>query len=72
MFQKFQIFNKFQMFQKFQNVDIVTEHFYPAITQRKGLLAHMYNHILIPTARFIPEWVMRPFGFHLVITGFKK
>lgn len=61
-----------KMFSKFKNLRIETEHYYPVITNRNGLLAEMYNHILVPATRHIPTSIIRPFGFHLVISGFKE
>jgi ubiquinone/menaquinone biosynthesis C-methylase UbiE len=51
------------------NVDV--EYYYPTPTKKRCFLAFLFNHLFVPLSRLIPAVMMKPLGWHLVISGAK-
>jgi ubiquinone/menaquinone biosynthesis C-methylase UbiE len=60
------------MFGNLQDLEVCFEHYRPVRTRRSGLLACLYNAVLVPAASAVPAHLLRPFGFHAVIRGTKS
>lgn len=59
------------LFSKLRDIRIDTEYYYPVPTNRKGVLASLFNRVLVPVTKRIPSTIMKQFGWHLVLTGIK-
>ena len=60
-----------QLFSRFQDVEVDTQYFRPKPTTRGGAMAGLYNGVFVPVMGALPEPWVRPFGWHLVLTGRK-
>lgn len=61
----------YHIFSRFKRVEINLEYCYPTPTPRKGLLPSMYNRIFIPILNSIPYFIMKNFGWHIVVKARK-
>jgi ubiquinone/menaquinone biosynthesis C-methylase UbiE len=43
----------------------------PAPTNRTGIPAQLFNGVFVPLARCIPEVLMRPFGYYIIVNAVK-
>lgn len=60
-----------QLFRTATDLKITMEHFRPSPTVRKGALGALFNRVFVPCYGFMPECVIRPFGWHAVVIGNK-
>lgn len=58
-----------RLFSEAKNLKITMEHYRPKPTIRKGALSFVFNRIFVPCYNAMPERVIRPFGWHAVVTG---
>lgn len=58
-----------RLFSRFAVVSLRTEYDRPSPTPRRGGLATIYNRGFVPVMRRAPRALVRPFGWHLVITA---
>jgi SAM-dependent methyltransferase len=60
-----------RMFRKFSQVEIRLERF-PKRTQRRcGVKASLFNHMFVPVTELIPRFLLRPFGWHIIVKAIK-
>jgi len=59
------------LFGSLRNVNINCEYYYPRRTRRRGSLAFFFNYMFVPSMRIIPAFIMKNFGWHLVLRGIK-
>ena len=59
------------LFAGLNDFNISCKHLYPKRTKRSGMLAMLFNYIFVPGAKILPTFVMKNFGWHLVLTGVK-
>ena len=60
-----------RLFNSFSDTKIGCEYYRPTPTSRQGMLARLYNRALVPLMRALPQAMVRPFGWHLVLTARK-
>ena len=60
-----------QLFAKFRDVHVDCEYYYPKPSKRKGLAASLFNRMLVPLVRLLPRFLVKNYGWHLVLTGTK-
>ncbi|HXG03913.1 MAG TPA: class I SAM-dependent methyltransferase [Candidatus Binatia bacterium] len=60
-----------QLFRRFTTVNVDARYYRPTPTPRRSPLARLYNHLFVPAMRRAPEALVRPFGWHLVISAFR-
>lgn len=60
-----------RMFSTARDLRITMEHFRPQTTVRKGPLSGLFNRVFVPAYNLLPEALIRPFGWHAVVTGRK-
>lgn len=60
-----------QLFSAFNQLEVRKEHYYPYKTRRPGLKSALFNNIFCPVYSLLPRFIVRPFGFKFVITGYK-
>jgi ubiquinone/menaquinone biosynthesis C-methylase UbiE len=60
-----------KMFEKFSKVEIETDRFPTKTIKRSGVLATLYNHGIVPLCQVIPQRLMKPFGFHIIVKAMK-
>jgi ubiquinone/menaquinone biosynthesis C-methylase UbiE len=59
------------LFKDLRNRHITLEYFYPRRTAKRGVLALLFNYIFVPGARVLPHFLVKRFGWHIVLTGIK-
>jgi len=59
------------LFQGLRNTAVAVEYAYPMPTVKRGFLPFFYNRAFVPASRMIPAAMMRPLGWHLVVSGVK-
>jgi ubiquinone/menaquinone biosynthesis C-methylase UbiE len=47
------------------------EYYYPMPTTKRGFLPFLFNHLFITGSRIMPAVIMKPLGWHLLVTGVK-
>ncbi len=60
-----------EMFAAFDNVELSLERFPRRTRRRIGLMARVFNDLFVPAVRLIPHWIMRHFGWHIVVKATK-
>jgi ubiquinone/menaquinone biosynthesis C-methylase UbiE len=60
------------LFGRFSNIQIDCEYYYPEPTNRSGVLASLYNSLLVPGIKMLPKGLVRNFGWHLVLRANKQ
>jgi ubiquinone/menaquinone biosynthesis C-methylase UbiE len=60
-----------KMFEKFSTLEIVMDRFPTKTIKRSGIIAHLYNSVLVPLFGIIPKPIIRPFGFHIIVKAIK-
>ncbi len=59
------------LFSAAHDLKIIMEHFRPQPTVRTGLLGNLFNRVFVPSYNLLPEALIRPFGWHAIVTGRK-
>jgi SAM-dependent methyltransferase len=60
-----------RIFGAFRHVSVSTEYHYPSPTPRRGVMPGLYNEVLVPLMARVPRALIRPFGWHLVVSAIK-
>jgi ubiquinone/menaquinone biosynthesis C-methylase UbiE len=60
-----------RLLRQFSRVEIEITRLPEKTVKRRGLLAMLYNRILVPVCHLIPERLITPFGFHIVARATK-
>jgi SAM-dependent methyltransferase len=61
-----------KMFQGFNHSEITVDRFpTKTLMDRKGLLAQLYNRGFVPVVQLIPQRMIKPFGFHIIVQAVK-
>jgi ubiquinone/menaquinone biosynthesis C-methylase UbiE len=60
-----------RMLSKFTQVEIEITRLPDKTIKRRGLLALLYNKVLVPACHIIPKRLVKPFGFHINIRATK-
>jgi ubiquinone/menaquinone biosynthesis C-methylase UbiE len=58
-----------RLFSAFSTATVRAEYHRPTPTPRTGALARGYNRVFVPGMRALPDALVRPFGWHLVISA---
>ena len=59
------------LFSKFRDIQINCEYYRPICTVRGGILATLYNGIFVRMMNAMPNKLIKPFGWHLVLSAGK-
>lgn len=60
-----------KLFGRFHDIEIGCEYYYPTPTKRRGVRSSLYNRLFVPVFGLLPRWVVKNFGWHLVLTAKK-
>jgi ubiquinone/menaquinone biosynthesis C-methylase UbiE len=60
-----------RLFGNAADVRITMEHYRPSPTVRRGVLSALFNRVFVPCYGSMPARLIRPFGWHAVVTGKK-
>jgi ubiquinone/menaquinone biosynthesis C-methylase UbiE len=60
-----------KMFGKFSSYQIFFDRFPLTTTKRTGTFAQLYNQLVVPFARTIPNAIIKTFGFYIIIKAIK-
>jgi ubiquinone/menaquinone biosynthesis C-methylase UbiE len=60
-----------EMLGRFSQVEIEITRLPEKTVKRHGLLARLYNSMFVPACQLVPEWMIKPFGFHIVARATK-
>lgn len=60
-----------KLFAKFSRVETEMDRFPTKTIKRSGVMAQLYNHVLVPLLQLVPKPIMKPFGFHIIVKAVK-
>ena len=60
-----------ELFKSFSRIEITLDRFPRQTKRRRGVAAFLFNWIFVPLASLIPRFVMRPFGWHIIVKAIK-
>jgi len=59
------------LFRGLRIAEVDVEYYYPNPTKKRGFLPFLFNHLFVAGSRVMPPALMKPLGWHLVVTGAK-
>ena len=68
---KYLIHEAKKMFYKFSSIRVTTERFPVKTLKYKNILGKLYNGIFVPIFDVIPKFLIKPFGWHIIIWAIK-
>jgi 2-polyprenyl-3-methyl-5-hydroxy-6-metoxy-1,4-benzoquinol methylase len=60
-----------RLFSRFSSVQVTCNRFPKPTRRRRGYLADCYNHLFVAAWHLIPRPLVKPFGWHLIVTAVK-